>query len=104
MRNGLGNFIIKLVIILKSYLTPAMYNRGNQSNQENKDMEETLVQINDNEFEKDREADRIALNNMFRALAEYGRKVRLRRQAECTNAACGRMGKDQPAEKIKVKR
>jgi len=28
------------------------------------------------------EADRIALNNMFRAIAEYGHKVRLRRQAE----------------------
>ena len=28
------------------------------------------------------EADRIALANMFKAIAEYGRKVRLRRQAE----------------------
>jgi hypothetical protein len=29
------------------------------------------------------EADRIALTNMFKAIAEYGRKVRLRRQFEC---------------------
>jgi len=28
------------------------------------------------------EADRIALTNMFKAIAEYGRRVRLRRQAE----------------------
>jgi len=27
------------------------------------------------------DADRIALTNMFKAIAEYGRKVRLRRQA-----------------------
>ena len=67
-------------------------------------MEENLVQINDNEFEKDREADRIALNNMFRALAEYGRKVRLRRQAACSDAACGGAGKGQAAENVKVKR
>ena len=67
-------------------------------------MEETLVQINDNELKKDNEADRIALNNMFRAIAEYGRKVRLRRQAECSDAACGGVGKDQAAEDIKVKR
>ncbi len=29
------------------------------------------------------DADRIALTNMFKAIAEYGRTVRLRRQAEC---------------------
>ncbi len=29
------------------------------------------------------EADRIALSKMFKAIAEYGRKVRLHRQAEC---------------------
>jgi hypothetical protein len=29
------------------------------------------------------EADRIALTNMFKAIAGYGRKVRLRRLAEC---------------------
>lgn len=29
------------------------------------------------------EADRIALTNMFKAIAAYGRKVRLRRQLEC---------------------
>lgn len=28
------------------------------------------------------EADRIALTNMFKAIAEYGRRVRLRQQAE----------------------
>lgn len=28
------------------------------------------------------DADRIALNNMFKAIAEYGRRVRLRRQSE----------------------
>jgi hypothetical protein len=32
------------------------------------------------------EADRIALTNMFKAIAEYGRKVRQRRQAECEKA------------------
>ncbi len=29
------------------------------------------------------DADRIALTNMFKAIAEYGRRVRLRKQAEC---------------------
>jgi hypothetical protein len=29
------------------------------------------------------EADRIALNKMFKAIAEYGRRVRLKKQAEC---------------------
>jgi len=29
------------------------------------------------------EADRVALNKMFKAIAEYGRRVRLRKQAEC---------------------
>ena len=29
------------------------------------------------------EADRIALNKMFKAIAEYGRRVRLRKQTEC---------------------
>jgi hypothetical protein len=28
------------------------------------------------------EADRVALNKMFKAIAEYGRRVRLRKQAE----------------------
>jgi hypothetical protein len=32
------------------------------------------------------EADRIALTNMFKAIAEYGRKVRLRKLAECEKA------------------
>ena len=67
-------------------------------------MEETLVPINDHELDKDREADRIALNNMFRAIAEYGHKVRLRRQAECSDAARAGVGQDQSAEKFKVER
>jgi hypothetical protein len=29
------------------------------------------------------EADRVALNKMFKAIAEYGRRVRLKKQAEC---------------------
>ena len=29
------------------------------------------------------DADRVALNKMFKAIAEYGRRVRLRKQAEC---------------------
>jgi hypothetical protein len=32
------------------------------------------------------EADRIALTNMFRAIAEYGRRVRQRRESESQNA------------------
>jgi hypothetical protein len=44
------------------------------------------------------EADRIALNNMFRAIAEYGRKVRLRRLAESSQSAGEKGGHDQPEE------
>ena len=33
------------------------------------------------------EADRIALTNMFKAIAAYGRKVRQRRQADLAQAA-----------------
>lgn len=44
------------------------------------------------------EADRIALNNMFRAIAEYGRKVRLRRLAEASLPVCEEGGQDQPEE------
>jgi|WetSurMetagenome_2_1015567.scaffolds.fasta_scaffold10698_4 hypothetical protein len=43
------------------------------------------------------DADRIALNNMFRAIAEYGRKVRLRRLAECPEPPCESTQEDQPA-------
>jgi hypothetical protein len=32
------------------------------------------------------EADRIALTNMFRAIAEYGRRVRQRRESESQDA------------------
>jgi len=32
------------------------------------------------------EADRIALNKMFKAIAEYGRSVRLRKQAQSETA------------------
>lgn len=39
------------------------------------------------------EADRIALTNMFKAIAEFGRKVRLRRQAEF-----GEVGQENLAE------
>jgi hypothetical protein len=43
------------------------------------------------------DADRIALNNMFRAIAEYGRKVRLRRLEESQAAVCEEARDDQPA-------
>jgi len=36
------------------------------------------------------EADRVALTNMFKAIAEYGRKVRLRQQVECGKAGLGK--------------
>jgi hypothetical protein len=43
------------------------------------------------------EADRIALNNMFRAIAEYGRKVRLRRLAGSPAPVCQEARDDHPA-------
>jgi hypothetical protein len=43
------------------------------------------------------EADRIALNNMWRAIAEYGRKIRLRRLAESPAPTCEEASDDQPA-------
>jgi hypothetical protein len=42
------------------------------------------------QFPPPTEADRIALTNMFRAIAEYGRRIRLRKLAEA--------GKDGQAE------
>lgn len=51
-------------------------------------MDETLVRNGNKQEDAVLEADRVALNNMFRAIAEYGRKVRLRRQAESTVPGC----------------
>jgi len=42
------------------------------------------------------EADHIALNNMFKAIAEYGRKMRLRRQAECEMDAQEKLVEPEP--------
>lgn len=38
------------------------------------------------------DVDRIALNNMFKAIAEYGRRVRLRRLAVCDQVETTKTG------------
>jgi hypothetical protein len=67
-------------------------------------MDETLVRNGNNQEDAVLQADRVALNNMFRAIAEYGHKIRLRRQAESSVSACEDACKDQSTEPRKVKR
>lgn len=67
-------------------------------------MEETLVQNGNKQEDAVLQADRVALNNMFRAIAEYGHKVRLRRQAESAVPVLEDGCKDQSTEPGKARR
>lgn len=66
-------------------------------------MDETFVRNNSSETSSSLDADRVALNNMFRAIAAYGRKVRLRRQAECSVSRPADAQKEQHVEEPKGK-
>ena len=71
-----GNAINKLSNILNSYLTPAMYKGAHQ-----KKCQKRVITVSMDTTTDPMEANRIALRRMFKAIAEYGREVRLRRLA-----------------------